>query len=143
MRIKKLMRNKKAFSAIIASLILMLLAVAAGVVVYAYVMGWIGGAQQTSTPGTGRLQMDSITATNSTAKINLYVRNTGGGSLVLSSFYVQGVAVTPSNTYKTALPVQGTVNLQFKMSTLNTGTYYTVQVVCTDGTTVSTSVEAR
>ncbi|NLD66911.1 MAG: hypothetical protein GX648_10125, partial [Crenarchaeota archaeon] len=45
MRIKSLMKNKKAFSAIIAALILMLIAVAAGVVVYAYVMGWIGGVQ--------------------------------------------------------------------------------------------------
>jgi len=38
----------------VGALILMLLAVASGVVVYAYVMGWLGGATGTTAiPGTG------------------------------------------------------------------------------------------
>jgi flagellin-like protein len=57
MRIKSLMKNKKAFSAIIAALILMLIAVAAGVVVYAYVMGWIGGVQ-TNPPVSGIITIE-------------------------------------------------------------------------------------
>ena len=61
MRLKKLHNSKTGFSAVIAALILMLLAVAAGVVVYAYVMGWIGNTQQSST-STGIMQIDSITA---------------------------------------------------------------------------------
>jgi flagellin-like protein len=43
-----ILKNRRAFSAVIASLILMLLAVAAGGVVYAYVMGWIGGSTKYS-----------------------------------------------------------------------------------------------
>ena len=72
MRIKSLMKNKKAFSAIIAALILMLIAVAAGVVVYAYVMGWIGGVQ-TNPPGQGIITIDSVSNDLET----VYVRNAG------------------------------------------------------------------
>ena len=61
MRIRRILKSKTAFSAVIASLILMLIAVAAGVVVYAYVMGWIGNASQSSA-STGVLSIDSVTA---------------------------------------------------------------------------------
>lgn len=88
--LKKLLKGKRAFSPVIAALILMLLAVASGVVVYAYVMGWIGGA---TTPGgtQGKLQFDSIYADATTDKIKIYVRNVGSKDLLLSKIYVNGV----------------------------------------------------
>ena len=79
--LRRMFRAKRAFSAVIASLILMLLAVAAGVVVYAYVMGWIGGATQNPTH-TGQMQFDSLSATAATnGSIQVYVRNIGGINL--------------------------------------------------------------
>lgn len=125
----------------IASLILMLIAVAAGVVVYAYVMGWLGGAQQNST-STGRLQVHSITASTSGSLIKIYVRNIGGVDLALDKFYVGGTAVTNATTLTPSLPVQSTAYLQFNSQTMQAGKFYTVEVVCTDGTTISTSVAA-
>lgn len=142
MRMKSIMKNKKAFSAIIASLILMLLAVAAGVVVYAYVMGWIGNVQQTSTPGTGKLSFDSITGTASTSKINCYLRNDGSENLTLSSYYINGVSVTPTNTNATSLTIQSVINLQFTQ-TMKAGESYTVKVVCADSTQISQSFTAQ
>jgi len=142
-RLNKIVKNKTAFSAVIASLILMLIAVAAGVVVYAYVMGWLGGAQQNST-STGRLQVDSITASTSGSAIQIYVRNIGGVDLVLSKCYVQGTEVAvngSSTTLPASLPVQSTACLQFSQSMI-VGKFYSVEVVCTDGTTISTSVAA-
>ncbi|MFZ1039187.1 MAG: archaellin/type IV pilin N-terminal domain-containing protein, partial [Candidatus Bathyarchaeia archaeon] len=89
--LRRMFRAKRAFSAVIASLILMLLAVAAGVVVYAYVMGWIGGATQNPTH-TGQMQFDSIYASaGSSGKIKMYVRNVGGVDLNLSKIYISGV----------------------------------------------------
>jgi hypothetical protein len=79
---KKNLRSKTAFSAVIASLILMLIAVAAGVVVYAYVMGWIGNASQSSA-STGVLSIDSVTASVSNSQVKLYIRNSGGSDVVL------------------------------------------------------------
>ncbi|MCW3999250.1 MAG: hypothetical protein NWE93_03330 [Candidatus Bathyarchaeota archaeon] len=145
MRHMKLFRNKTAFSAVIAALILMLLAVAAGAVVYAYVMGWIGNTQQSST-NTGMLQVDSVTASVTGSKIQLYVRNTGGSDLVLDKFYLDGTAVTNATALtdtSKALAVQGTAYLQFNSVTLSSSHFYEIKVVCLDGTIVSTSVEAK
>jgi FlaG/FlaF family flagellin (archaellin) len=135
-------KNKKAFSAVIASLILMLLAVAAGVVVYAYVMGWIGSAQQNPT-STGKMQIDSITA--STTTITAYVRNVGGVDLVLNRTYVNGnfVANGTDITATTGnLPVQATGKLLLTY-TMEKNKFYDVSIVCIDGTTLATSVQAK
>lgn len=135
-------KNKKAFSAVIASLILMLLAVAAGVVVYSYVMGWIGGAQQNPT-STGKLQMDSIVASSGTSgTIKMYVRNAGGANLTLDKIYVDGLSKTNTTTLTGDLPVLGTAYLETSLS-MTKNVFYEVKVVCTDGTIVSTSVQAK
>lgn len=143
MKIKRLIGNKVAFSAIIASLILMLLAVAAGVVVYAYVMGWIGSAQQNPT-STGKIQFDSIVANAGTpGSVGMYVRNIGGTDLVLDKMYVNGVAYSNATTLSgDPLAIQGTAYLRLSCN-MDVNKFYEVKVVCTDGTTVSTSVQAK
>ena len=150
MKMKRSFRSKKAFSAIIASLILMLLAVAAGVVVYSYVMGWIGGAT-TNPRQTGHLSYDTIYANVTGQKINAAVRNVGGTNLVLSDVYVQGANMTGSctiggltlttNPYN--LTVQQVANLIINYTGMTVGSYYSVQVVCKDGTMISQSVPAQ
>lgn len=145
MRMRKLFKNKYAFSAIVASLILMLLAVAAGVVVYAYVMGWIGGAQ-TSPVQTGKVQFDSITAARSgnNGTITMYVRNLGSSDVTFSAAYVDGVAKTVADSTGTGftgtLPVQTVNALYITNQTLTVGRDYTVKLVFTDGTTLSQAV---
>lgn len=150
MKIKKILRAKRAFSPVIASLILMLLAVASGVVVYGYTMGWIGGATQTSGGQKGELQIDSIVAAYSTDVITIYVRNVGGKDLTLEYVYVEGNGFNnsspnctiPSTTlsvqsvHKVIIDTTDTVDLQ-------DGYFYEVKVACKDGTTVSQSVEAK
>jgi len=141
---KKLLRAKRAFSPVIASLILMLLAVAAGVVVYAYVMGWLGGA--TTGGGTpGKLQFDSIYANATAGKIKIYVRNVGSKDLLLSKIYVDGT----EKANATAIPDAGvTITVQsvkyLEVShTMTKGYSYEVKVTCKDGTAISQSVEAK
>jgi hypothetical protein len=144
-RIRRIFRSKTAFSAVIASLILMLIAVAAGVVVYAYVMGWIGNASQSSA-NTGVMSIDSVTASVTNSQVKIYLRNSGGSDLVLDKFYIAGTAVTNTTALTSTtekLVVQGTAYLQFNRQTLQTGKFYEVKAVCTDGTTVSTTVEAK
>jgi hypothetical protein len=144
MRIKRILKSKTAFSAVIASLILMLIAVASGVVVYAYVMGWIGNASQ-SQANTGVISIDSVTASVSNSQVKLYIRNTGSSDVVLDKVYIAGTAVNnatalPSTGY--TLAVRNSVYLQFDSQTLQLGRFYDVKAVCVDGTTISTSVEA-
>jgi flagellin-like protein len=132
---------KRAFSPVIAALILMLIAVAAGVVAYSYVMGWLGGATETDDGVKGQLQIDSIYATASTNNITVYVRNVGQKTLTLASFYVDGLLyVSPSD--ELGLGVVSSVIFTVD-KTLTYGNFYVVRVTCTDGTTVSQSVEAK
>ncbi len=142
--VKKMIGSKKAFSAIIASLILMLLAVAAGVVVYAYVMGWIGGA--TSNPKqAGHLTIDSAYANATSGAMKIYVRNVGGSNLLLSKIYVDGNDVANASAIQDAgvsLPVQGVAFLNITYS-MTANRFYTVQVTCKDGTIISQSVQAQ
>ena len=142
MKMKRLSRYKRAFSAVIASLILMLLAVAAGVVVYSYVMGWIGGTTQNPTR-TGQIQFDSINANAGTGKIKMYVRNVGGTDLNVTKIYVEGTD-TANNTAITdvALPVQTVIYLEVNC-TMTKSYFYGVAVACKDGTTISQSVQAK
>ncbi len=144
MKIKNLFRSKKAFSAVIASLILMLLAVAAGVVVYGYVMGWIGGTTQTPTR-TGQMQFDSLSASAADGKIRMYVRNVGGTDLNISKIYIGGVDTannTALTTTSNVLLVQNVAYLEGNY-TMTKDYFYEVSVVCKDGTTVAQSVQAN
>jgi len=138
--------SKRAFSPVIAALILMLLAVAAGVVVYTYTMGWIGGATTTTGGTQGKLQIDSIYADTSASQIKIYVRNTGGKNLSLSKIYVDGVAYANTTTAipeaGTVIVVQSTKYLLLSSVSMTTGYFYEVTVTCKDGTTITQSVEA-
>lgn len=137
-----MLRAKRAFSAVIASLILMLLAVAAGVVVYAYVMGWIGGTTQ-NPQRTGQMQFDSIYATAGTGKIKMYVRNVGGADLNLSKIYIGGVDTANNTSFDGySLAVQAVAYLEANC-TMTKNYFYEVAVACKDGTSVSQSVQAK
>jgi hypothetical protein len=151
--LKKMLGSKKAFSAIIASLILMLLAVAAGVVVYAYVMGWVGGAT-TNPRMSGHLSFDTTYANVSANTIKLALRNVGGTNLLVSNVYVQGTdfssscTINGNTTLSTlttgyTLNVQQVVSLVINYTGMSTGSYYNVQISCKDGTTISQSVQAQ
>jgi len=158
---KRQFRSKRGFSDIVASLILMLLAVAAGVVVYGYLMGWIGGAT-TNPKMTGHLSFDSAYANVTGNKITLAVRNVGGTSLLLANVYVQGADLTsncsealygigagttnytnPLNTTGFPLAVQSVATIAINYTGMTTSSYYTVQVVCKDGTVISQAVPAQ
>ncbi len=129
----------------IASLILMLLAVATGVVVHGYAMGWIGGATQTTRGTKGELQFDSIYADATAGKIKMYVRNIGGKDLLLSKIYVEGVEKANATAIADAgvsITVQSVKYLEASY-TMTKGYFYEVKVTCKDGTSVSQSVEAK
>jgi len=83
--------NRKGISTFIATLLLMVLAVSAGVVIYAYTMGYLGGFGGPQTMGAISLDTYNIGATT----IQIYVRNIGKSTFQLQSVYIDGVAITP------------------------------------------------
>jgi len=72
-------KPKKAISPIIATLLLILIAIAAGVVVYAYVIGFVGNSTTNAGGSTNTLSIDQLYLTHvvSSTPVSAYVRNLG------------------------------------------------------------------
>jgi len=141
---KGLFEMKRAFSPVIAALILMLLAVAAGVVVYTYTMGWIGGATKSEGGQYGELSLDSAYANASEEKVYAYVRNIGGKSVTPDEAYVND-KVTSSISSSPATITEGssaTVTITCATGVLVAETTYEVKIVCTGGTSLTFNVKA-
>lgn len=132
--------NRKGVSPIIATLLLIVIAVAAAVVTYSFVMGFIEGTGSTN-PTTGTITVDEY---NIDAKdiMTLYIRNVGNKAVNLSAIYVNGTTVSfntiPPSTGN-SLPIGKvtgfkTVAITSACPTLDTGAAFSVKIVCTDGT---------
>jgi len=142
MKTRYLMKNNAGFSSVIAALILMLLAVASGVVVYGYVMGWLGGATNVANNTKGILEFDSLYADATSGDITIYVRNVGQKELTLQSVYVDGVSkYSALNEKLEPGVVSNAITVNF--TTMIAGQTFEVRVSCTDGTFISQSVVAK
>ena len=89
--------KRKGISTFIATLLLMVLAVSAGVVIYAYTMGYMGGFGGTDTLGAMSLDEASMVSAVATApavdddgELNAYVRNIGKTTITISIAYIDG-----------------------------------------------------
>lgn len=84
-RIRRERRSRNAISPIIATLLLILIAIAAGVVVYAYVLNFVGNNQPTGGPQSV-ISIDTACVSlsnkcSSTDALYAYVRNTGATTI--------------------------------------------------------------
>ena len=139
----------RGISTFIATLLLMVLAVAAGAIIYAYTMGYLGGLGSSTTPGT--LSLDSAKATYSTISddetkynvtITAYVRNIGKGNVTLDKAYVDdeewnftSVTIAEGDVVKVEI-------IPPKLLSSNpSGRTYEVKLVATDGTNLVFTVK--
>ena len=91
-----LYKQKKAISPIIATLLLILIAIAAGVIVYAYVVGFIGNSTTNSGASTNTLSVDQLAFNHASSSlpVTVYVRNLGPSTESFNTgFYVKGSSV--------------------------------------------------
>jgi flagellin-like protein len=149
MRTSSLKRNRKGVSPIIATLLLIVIAVAAAVVTYAFVSGFIGKTTSSATGTSGSMSMDSYAVGSAGAGTNnivtMYMRNTGSTTLTIASAYVNGVAATVAAGTGGSLTITpGTVE-PIVVTVPNAGldfsaTSETVQVVASGGTPFSASI---
>ena len=96
MNIHKLLSNKKGISPIIATLLLILIAIAAGVVVYAYVLGFVGNSTGNSGGNVATLSIDQVTFASaaSSVPVQAFLRNEGPISdSFTASFYVKSTSL--------------------------------------------------
>ncbi|MGB9879264.1 MAG: archaellin/type IV pilin N-terminal domain-containing protein [Anaerolineae bacterium] len=133
------LKSKKGVSPIIATLLLIVIAVAAGVVVYSFVMGFIGGVS-TGQSGQAQFVVDTYSV-NTNGTIAVYIRNIGTKNVGPQTVYLNGapantddVKINGSAFSSTAWPVGSvTTFLLNNTSVLRTGAN-TVKIVFADAT---------
>src|SRR5674476_26833 len=98
--IRKFRRNMRAISPVIATLLMIAIAVVASLVTYAWVMGYMNF----TTEKTGKaIQIQSVAQQSAGAKVfTLYVQNVGDSAIALTnanSVFINGAVSTPAGTW--------------------------------------------
>ena len=135
-------KNRKGISTFVAVLLLILLAVAAGVVIYAYTMGYFGNLGGTSTPGT--ISLDTASINGTTHVLKAYIRNVGRGSIDFDNVYVDGTLVPDANFTASPDPIsEGDVSeITVTFWAFETPNTYEIKIVAEDNTQLAFSVKA-
>ena len=138
--------NKKGVSPVIATLLLIVIAVAAAVVTYTFVMGFIG-TTTTSTPPitTERIIVEAVEVETANQKVtNVYVRNIGSATVNVTAIYLvryDGVVVGSNTSVNTTISPgelkQIFANIAYTDAKPNE--LYYVQAVTTGGAMASSS----
>jgi archaeal type IV pilus assembly protein PilA len=136
MNFRKIKKNAKALSPVVASIILIAVTVAVSVVVAAWMggmtIGLMGNAEQASV---------SNAVFNAPNQLTLTVRNTGGATVTLNSATIDGAGVTLAAQTGYTLNVQKGNSTQVSLtlgsgSAFNPGAQYEIRMVTAKGTTI-------
>ena len=144
MRLGKLRVRRKAVSPVIATLLMIAIAVAAAILVYVWSMGLVGSLQGTGGQQTReQLIMEAYVATNtaSGSAWTLYMRNVGPTTLTIAAVYVEGTAASKGGSLSYAPGATGTLLVTLPI-TVTPGAAYVVKVVTASGAVFSYSVIA-
>ncbi len=154
---RRLVRNKKGIDTILASLLMVVIVVAASVMVFVYATGLFGAL--TRAPNLQKealsLEFSSFGPNNPTSNVTLYLRNTGGTPITLVSYYVKNanssqyakiswpgqVSITPTTLGQAQILISGCgCTLTGGAFTFQTGLSYTITLLSSRGSQFSYSV---
>jgi hypothetical protein len=147
-----IVKNRKGISTFIATLLLMVLAVAAGVVIYAYTMGYLGGFGSPQTMGAISIDTATMvyTPTEGRTIVTAYIRNIGKTSFTAQNVYADGVQLV-SNQWSFTEPTiaEGGVGaLVIDQGATASSTYvfnnavtYTIKIIGVDNTQLTFQVK--
>ena len=159
---RDLKTKRKAISPIIATLLLILIAIAAGVVVYAYVIGFVGNSTNNTGGTQSLISVDNLCVSVSgkcagSTYLSISVRNVGSSSLSWSasssaSLYLVDVTSGKIPAGTITCPTSGStgpgatftcaVSVAWTSNAPSAGDTVTVKVVNPDGGTTSSSARA-
>ena len=155
---KNIRRNVRALSPIFATLILIAIAVIAGIVVYMFTSGSLGQMSSGTQPGQEKVAIQAISGNATANEISIYAQSTGGGPVGLDSAIVkdyQGsvvevvadASIDDNDSDATDIPqVEAELtrlDITVTAGTLADGETYTVTLVSTGGNSfASTSFKA-
>jgi archaeal type IV pilus assembly protein PilA len=109
-------KERRAISPIIATLLLILIAIAAGVVVYAYVIGFVGNSTGNTGNNVSIISIDSFCASSSLGKCTsgnafyIVVRNVGSTSVPSGTAQIYFTDITSGVTGSTTCTISSSVN---------------------------------
>jgi hypothetical protein len=154
---RRLVRSKKGIDTILASLLMVVIVVAASVMVFVYATGLFGAL--TRAPNLQKealsLEFSSFGPNNPTYNVTLYLRNTGGAPISLVGYYVTNAntsqyakttwtgppLITPTTLGQAQILISGCgcTNTGGPF-TFSTGNSYTITLLSSRGSTFSYSV---
>jgi flagellin-like protein len=142
-KIRKLKRNSKALSPVVASIILIAVTVAVSVVVAAWMggmtIGLMGSAEQVSITNVA---FTASTGTGVNDTIQVMVQNSGGNQASITTAFINGVLVTGGNITPAApISLSKSTSTTITLSagpanTLVAGNAYTIKLITAKGTSV-------
>ncbi len=135
-KLRKILRDKKAISTILAALLMVVIVVVASVMVYAWSTGLLGALMGTNVNvGKETLTLDTATLSSNSSVFVLNLRNQGQVAVTLTGYYVSNAGAT--STYQklsgwtggTSINVGqvGTVYIRLDNGGVWTGTAFTFQ----------------
>jgi flagellin-like protein len=146
MMINKMRRNTRALSPIFAVLILIAIAVIAGIVVYMFTSGTIASMTGGGTAGQEKVAIQAVEASAGGATLTVYAQSTGGGSVVLDSAILKdsdGLVVGTYTVTGTLTDSLAPIAVTATAGDLVQGDLYTVTLVsAAGGSFVSPSFKA-
>jgi flagellin-like protein len=134
--------NNRAVSAVIATLLLIAIAVAAAIVVYVFSMGLLGGLQTSGGQQVKeQLIMEAYNWADTSKPVVLTLRNVGPATVQFADWFIAGAAETPTYTGCTVVGTATTlavgsscsVSLTTTGLTVSAGVAYTIKVTTIDG----------
>jgi flagellin-like protein len=137
MKFSKMLRSKKAISPIFAVLILIAIAVIAGIVVYMFTSGTIATMTGGGTAGQEKVAVETVDATD-VASLKVWAKSTGGTLVKIDGAIIKDsggatLAVVPLGT-SIDLPAAGTLTMvTVANSVVTTGNVYTVTLTSEAG----------
>jgi len=137
--------NKKGVSPVIATLLLIVIAVAAAVVTYTFVMGFVGTSTTTPPITTERIIVEAVEVNTTDQNVTyVYVRNVGSTTVNVSAIYLvrsDGIIVgNNTNVNATISPGElKQIPANIKYTDAKPNELYYVKVVTTGGVMASSS----
>ena len=134
MKLTRLLRNKKAISPIFATLILIAIAVIAGIVVYMFTSGTIASMTGGGTAGQEKVAVQGVDP-NAVPAV-AYAQNTGDTPVTITSAIVKDASgnILTENTVTVNLAVGGALSsVQIDLTGAIAGQSYTVTLVSSNG----------
>lgn len=124
MKFRKYRKNVKAISPVISVLLMIAVAVVASLVVYAWVMGYIGFQSGKTGQAVQIQSMANATALGTPGRLVVYLQNIGDGAVNVNaqSIYVNGVQYATNVTSSTTIPAQSTLVIGTTFSLVTPGT---------------------